>query len=197
MNEGVGNMSKDSIRKTILENLSKLDSEEREEIERSFQERLFDTKLWKESSSIGVTIGQGAEWNTKPIIEQAWKENKKVSVPKSIHESKKLHFYAIDSFDQVEKGYYDLQEPVPEKTSFTEPRDIELLLVPGLAFNEKGYRVGFGGGYYDRFTEQFPNKKISLIHTNQLVDNMPVEEHDIPVDYIITEKGIIQTKENR
>lgn len=190
-------MSKESIRKTILAGLSDLDQSERKEIEQSFHEQLFNSDVWKKSDSIGVTISQGSEWDTVSIIEQAWKENKKVSVPKSIHKTRELHFYEIDHFNQVEKGYYDLQEPIPEKTTFTEPNDMELLIVPGLAFNKQGYRVGFGGGYYDRFLANFSNERVSLVYTKQFMDDIPVEEFDLPVDHIITEQGIIHTVENR
>lgn len=190
-------MSKGSIRKSILESISNLKVSERKEIENSLHENLFNTDLWKNAESIGVTVSQDTEWDTKGIIEQAWEENKKASVPKSIHKTRELHFYQLDNFEQLEVGYYDLQEPQPEKTSRTAAKDIDLLIVPGIAFNKKGYRIGFGGGFYDRFLSNFPNHTVSLVHTKQLVGDIPIEEHDVPVDLIVNEQGTIDCKENR
>jgi len=190
-------MSKDSIRKTILAGLASLDGKERSQIESTFYERLFSTDLWKKAESIGVTVSKGTEWETRPIIEEAWKEEKKVSVPKSIHKTRELHFYQLEDYNQLEVGYYDLEEPVPEKTNRTEIADIDLLIVPGVAFNKEGYRIGFGGGYYDRFLKDFSNETVSLAHTNQLREDLPIEEYDLPVDKIITEQGIIDCKEKR
>lgn len=190
-------MTKNSIRKSILENMTDLEVGERKEIEDSLHENLFNTDLWKNAESIGVTVSQDSEWDTKGIIEQAWEENKKASVPKSIHKTRELHFYQLDDFDQLEVGYYDLQEPQPEKTIRIEAEDIDLLIVPGIAFSKQGYRIGFGGGFYDRFLSNFPNHTVSLAYTKQLITDIPVEEHDIPVDLIVNEQETIDCREHR
>lgn len=73
-----------------------------------------------------------------------------------------------------------------------DPADIDLLLVPGLAFMNNGYRLGFGGGYYDRFLKLYKKQTASLAFSSQIVSQLPVESHDIPVQKIITEERIIE-----
>ena len=85
------------------------------------------------------------------IIEQAWHEGKEVAVPKCNPENKAMEFKKITSFEQLESVYSGLLEPVAETVKVRDQHDLDLLIVPGLAFTKDGYRLGFGGGYYDRF----------------------------------------------
>ena len=76
------------------------------------------------------------------------------------------------------------------KQNLVEPNDIDLLIVPGIAFDSEGFRMGFGGGYYDRFLQSFKGNTVSLAFQEQIVSNLPKEDHDIPVEKIITDEGI-------
>ena len=185
-------MGKDVLRKEMLISLEQIGLVERKRAEKAIHGHLFDSLLWNEAETIGVTLSTGKEWDTKAIIEQAWLENKSVCVPKAIHETRALHFYEITSFTQVEKGYFDLLEPIVTETTRMDAESIDLMIVPGLVFMPSGYRIGFGGGYYDRFLEYFDNTTLSLLHSNQLVESFPAEPHDIPVRYLITEKGLMR-----
>lgn len=186
-------MGKEELRKGMLLSLEKIGGFERRRVEKAMHNSLFESSLWKEARRIGVTLSTEKEWDTEAIIEQAWSEGKEVCVPKSIHKSRELHFYAITSFDQVEKGYFNLTEPISEKTSRVDKEAIDLLLVPGLLFTKSGYRIGFGGGFFDRFLSEFHQPTVSLVHTNQLVESFPIEPHDVPVDYIVTEDELFET----
>ncbi|MDZ7834585.1 MAG: 5-formyltetrahydrofolate cyclo-ligase [Alkalibacterium sp.] len=93
---------------------------------------------------------------------------------------------------QVEKGYSDLIEPIVTETTRVDAESIDLMIVPGVIFTPSGYRIGYGGGYYDRFLKDFSNTTVSLLHSNQLVESFPVEPHDIPVQYLITEEGLMR-----
>src|SRR5699024_4104882 len=104
----------------------------------------------------------------------------------------KLVFYKIDSFEQVEKQLHGLQEPISEETIAMEKSQIDLLVVPGLVFDKAGFRIGFGGGYYDRFLVDYPNETVSLLSQSQLVNEIPVEEFDKPVEYLIVENQIMK-----
>lgn len=152
--------------------------------------QLLHTDLWKNASSVGITISQGFEWDTKAIIEAAWNDNKQVSVPKCDPSIKALTFYQLTTYEQLEVVYYNLKEPNPDQSQETEKSTIDLLIVPGLLFDPSGYRIGFGGGYYDRFLTNFPNTTVSLISKGQLVKEIPKEKFDLPVNYLITEDGL-------
>ncbi|GEK91952.1 5-formyltetrahydrofolate cyclo-ligase [Alkalibacterium kapii] len=187
-------MGKNELRKGMLVSLEKIGMIERKKTEKAMQENLFASSLWKNAEMIGITLSTGNEWDTKAIIEKAWVEGKRVCVPKSIHASRALHFYEITSFKQLEKGYYNLIEPIVNKTKRVEAIGIDLMIVPGLIFTRKGYRIGFGGGFYDRFLKDFPHTTVSLLHSNQLVESFPVESFDIPVQYLITEVGLMRAE---
>jgi 5-formyltetrahydrofolate cyclo-ligase len=184
-------MDKAKLRNAMIASLNKLSQQEKSEIEQQLIEHLLKSKLWKEADTIGITVSQGFEWNTSPIIEAGWQQGKTIAVPKCIHSDKRMIFYKLDHYDQLEKVYYDLLEPKPEETVEIPKSQLELLIVPGLLYDKKGYRIGFGGGYYDRFLADFPNKTVSLVYSRQLEESLPTDSFDIPVQHIITENGIL------
>ncbi|WP_027108946.1 5-formyltetrahydrofolate cyclo-ligase [Lacticigenium naphthae] len=188
-------MKKNECRKQMMKRLTSMTREEREEIETSIHRNLFSSSLWKNAKVIGVTISNNGEWDTHRIIRQGWIEGKKVAVPKTVPQSKKLEFYLIEDFSQTEKGFYQLIEPLPEKTEKISKQNIDLLIVPGVIYNSSGYRIGFGGGYYDRFLMDFPQTTVSLLSVHQLNEKIPIEAHDIPVDYLILEERILSVHE--
>ena len=106
-----------------------------------------------------------------------------------------MTFREITSFSQLEVVYYGLQEPVEEQTSAVIHNEIDLLFVPGLSFETKGYRLGHGGGYYDRYLAQYQGETVSLAFPVQVVDEIPVEPFDIPVQKIVTNKWVIETND--
>ena len=101
-----------------------------------------------------------------------------------------MDFRKLERFDQLESVYSGLLEPIESKTNLVEPSDIDLLIVPGIAFDSEGFRMGFGGGYYDRFLQSFKGNTVSLAFREQIVSNLPKEDHDIPVEKIITDVDI-------
>lgn len=181
-------MDKKELRQSTIHKIKQLQAVEKRQIEECLTHQLIRTALWKQANTIGVTMSQGFEWNTKAIIEQAWKEHKTVCIPKCEPNEKKLTFYQLDTYDQLEIVYYNLLEPKPEPERQIDKKGIDLLIVPGILFDEQGYRIGFGGGYYDRYLADFPNNTVSLLCTLQLVDNIPAESFDIPVQHLIVNK---------
>lgn len=79
---------------------------------------MLSSELWKNANTIGMTIAQDFEWATGSIIEAGWKQNKRIVVPKCIPVDKQLHFYAINTFNQLESVYFDLLEPIPDRKRF-------------------------------------------------------------------------------
>lgn len=184
-------MDKSQLRKETITYLKSLPESKKKTIEEKLTFQLIRSELWKSSNSVGITISQGFEWNTTAIIEAAWEENKTISVPKCDPVNKGLNFYQLHSYDQLEVVYYNLKEPNPSHSKATDKTNIDLLIVPGLLFDRNGYRVGFGGGYYDRFLANFTNTTVSLVSNNQLVDEVPTESFDLPVNHLISENGVI------
>lgn len=186
-------MDKIAYRKKAMKSLKNLPANDKEQIEQKLIEKLLDASIWKNAKTIGITLAQGFEWKTRPIIEAGWNEGKNICVPKCNPVNKALTFYELDSFEQLEVAFYNLLEPKPELTKKISKNAMELLVVPGILFDKNGYRIGFGGGYYDRFLVNYQHATASLCSTFQLVDQVPHDHYDIRVNHLITENGILST----
>lgn len=150
------------------------------------KDKLLQSKEWHEAATIGITIATKREIDTIPIIEAGWKQGKQIVVPKCFPKEKKLNFYQIVSFQEVENSFYSLKEPITTLAPFVKKEQIDLLIVPGLIFDKYGFRIGFGGGYYDRYLDGYLKDTVALAFDFQLVDEVPKEAYDIPVRKIIT-----------
>src|SRR5699024_11592202 len=95
--------------------------------------------------------------------------------------SKRLDFYIMRDVSQLKSGYAGIWEMDILKCKILDKRDIDLIIVPGVVFNKAGYRIGFGGGYYDRFLASFQGETAALVSTLQFISSLPVEAHDVPV----------------
>lgn len=186
--------NKESIRKEMKETLSRLTKSLYEDYSYLIASRLYEDEDWKQAKIIGITISKNPEVDTYQIIKRAWEIGKQVAVPKCDPKEKKLSFRTITDFSQLETVYYGLYEPIEEVTQEVSAECIDLLLVPGLAYTRDGYRLGFGGGYYDRYLLNYSGKTLSLAFAEQLVPEFLVENHDIPVSKIITNDEVIKIR---
>ncbi|WP_215142624.1 5-formyltetrahydrofolate cyclo-ligase [Exiguobacterium qingdaonense] len=175
---------KAALRRTVHEYIKQMS--DRPHLDRLIHKRLFDTDLWKESQIIAVTSSLPLEIDTSPIIHEAFLEGKTICVPKV--KGQGLTFHIIHSVEDLETSVMNILEPTTPPMN--EP--IDLCLVPGRVFDRAGYRIGWGGGYYDRFLETFSGTTIALAYNTQLVSHVPTEPHDLPVQWIVTEKEMIQ-----
>jgi len=184
-------IDKKEIRNHMKAKLTRLSKPVYEDLSNKIAQTLFIQEDWKEANVVGITISRFPEVDTYHIIRKAWEAGKQVAVPKCLPSERKLAFRIITHFSQLESVYYGLSEPIESKTAKIEPNDIDLLIVPGLGFTREGCRLGFGGGYYDRFLPDYHGKTISLAFDLQLIPTIPVEEHDQPVQKIITNHEVI------
>lgn len=187
-------MNKSSQRKNILTDLKKMTEEEHKQKSEAIIANLLNDPAFSSASVIGVTISSFPEVDTICLIETCWQSGKGIAVPKCDPATRSMDFYLIESFNQLETVYMKLLEPKVEETEFVPPEKIDLMVVPGVVFSPAGYRIGFGGGYYDRYLASFSGRTRSLAFTSQIIDSVPVEAHDIPVEGIYTEQRYIDAK---
>lgn len=171
--------------------------EQKKEKDRKILNYLFNWDSYKKAETIFCYVSFRSEIDTVAIIRDAIERNKKVCVPKIIPEENVMKPFLIrDPDKELERGHYGILEPrgsCPE----VNPEEIELVIVPGLAFTREGYRIGYGGGYYDRFLNNARCVTCSLLYDFQIYDRLPVKDFDIPVDYLITESGIKQANKRK
>ncbi|MBZ5749742.1 MULTISPECIES: 5-formyltetrahydrofolate cyclo-ligase [Metabacillus] len=184
-------MDKNYLRSLIKNKLANMTDNEFWQYSGDIHKQLFSLPEWKIAQTIAVTISTGREVDTTHIIEKAWQEKKNIVVPKCHPEMKTMDFRLITSFNQLERVFFGLLEPKVEETEKVNPNQIELMIVPGIVYDRRGYRIGYGGGYFDRYLPHYKNQTLSLAFSSQIVDIVPTEAHDIAVSALITEDGVI------
>lgn len=148
------------------------------------QDHVIKSKEFQSAQIIGAYFTFGSEVMTDSMIAQAKREGKKVALPSV--EGERITFYEFLSNEELVKGKFGILEPLP----YSPIDKLDLLVVPGIAFDMKGYRLGYGHGYYDRLLAGKKIFSIGLAFSLQLIDNVPHDEHDRQLDAIVTESGI-------
>jgi 5-formyltetrahydrofolate cyclo-ligase len=180
-------MDKKEIRSSMIEKLKMIPAEERDIKSKLITEKLIQTKVWNKARIIATTMSMEHEVNTSFLIQAAWNEDKTIVVPKCIHKTKEMKFYKITSFSDLEKGYFDILEPKVEQCVEIVKDDIDLIIVPGVAYTKEGSRIGYGGGYFDRYLENYQKDILSLAFQCQMTTKLPFEQHDIHIPLIIND----------
>ena len=146
---------------------------------------LFDMEFFKSSQIVCVYMNAFNEVATETVIKNCIMDNKKVVVPVVNGDE----IFLSEFSDEQEKGAFGIFEPVKKK--YFDPAMVDIFIVPGLAFDESGSRLGFGKGYYDKLLKNTKGKKIGFLYDFQLVNLVKKEPHDILMDYLITESRVI------
>ena len=181
-------LDKREFRKQVQEKLARMTYQTYRERSLNLARQLLQEPSIKNASTIAITLSNQPEVDTTFIIEQFWILNKKVVVPKCNPADRSMQFYKIDSFAETERAYKNILEPIPELTQLVEKEEIDVIVVPGVVFDRQGYRIGFGGGYYDRFLVGYSGKRISLAFDEQLLNEVPRESQELPVHIRLTDK---------
>ncbi len=163
---------------------------EKDWIERSqiICNHLINSDFFKISQKIAFYHYINREVDLTPAMERALNEGKEVYLPKVHTEERRLTFHRIFDFRELSPGVYGIPEP-PLKNPLIEADAIELILVPGLAFDLQKFRLGYGGGFYDRFLRTTKATKIGIAFSFQIVEALPFDSWDEKMDFILTEKG--------
>ncbi len=146
-----------------------------------------------------IPLEEENEVLTESIIDDLSSRGKRMFVPLTVHKTKEIIVSELkDIKKDLRVGNFGVMEPKKEATRPVEPSILDLVIVPGVVFDKKGYRIGHGAGYYDRFLPRLPEKTVtvSLAFDMQLVDWVPTEKHDMAVKYIITEKQFIKCRKD-
>lgn len=175
-------MDKKTLRKQIREQKRAMTAEEIEVASVILQQLFLETAFYKNAKTIYGYLPYNQEVRTVPILAQALADGKRVAVPKVYGDEMK--FIYLPDLTQVETGYSGIPEPIADGPVGDDPT--ALVLMPGLAFDREGHRIGYGGGFYDKFLSAEPtHPTVALCYDFQLVEELPTEEFDIPVDAVI------------
>jgi 5-formyltetrahydrofolate cyclo-ligase len=182
------------LRKQVLSARDRLSPREKTTKSREIEERLFSLPEFLSAQVVMFFASFRSEVETGPMIQRALHLGKRVVLPKV--QGKELGLYEIHDFgSDVEPGAWGIPEPkaiIPAALA-----DIDLMIIPGAAFDKQGNRLGYGAGFYDKLLPAFGKATVALAFEAQIVTEVPTEKHDVPVRKIITEKQVINTAESR
>ncbi|WP_138826081.1 5-formyltetrahydrofolate cyclo-ligase [Bacillus altitudinis] len=185
---------KKELRLQTLAMLEQISTEEFNRYASLLHEHLLQLPSWKQAKTIALTMSRGKEIPTMPLIEKAWEEGKTVCIPTCFPKTKEMVFYEYTPETKMTSSYFGLLEPDPLESTAVRKEAIDLIIVPGVCFDQRGYRIGFGGGYYDRYLADYHGTTLALCLSVQQVDHLPAEPHDIPVSIMVSEKGTLYQK---
>ncbi len=178
-------MDKKQLRKEMLNKRFALEDEAFVSYNESIYETLTSLDVFKQAKTIGVYVSYKHEVDTRRLIENYAKE-KTICVPKI--EKGKMNFYRISSLDELKPGYFGVDEP--ESIHFIEPGDLDLMLVPLLAFDHNYFRIGYGKGFYDAYMKDADYYKLGLAYSFQEIEDTHPHPLDIALDAVLTEEGL-------
>ena len=176
---------KAELRKKILQEMKALSQEQKQAMDRALTERFLQHPFYQEAKTIATYLSFPHEFQTQELIERALKDDKKVLIPKTYPKGR-MEFVVYDP-QQLAKTSFGLLEPQGD-LEVVKPSQIDLIHVPGLAFTTEGYRIGYGGGYYDRYLEHFTGHTLSTVYPCQ-IQEFNLENHDIPVQEVLIDEG--------
>lgn len=175
-------MDKKELRRQIRQRKQAMTEAEIETASSRLGELFCGSALYAQARTIYGYLPYNQEVRTVPMLEQALRDGKRVAVPKVVGEE--MVFIFMDDLSKVEKGYAGIPEPIADGPVADDPQ--ALVLMPGLAFDAQGHRIGYGGGFYDRFLSKEPDHPtIALCYDFQMFPALDTQEHDIPVDCVL------------
>lgn len=190
-------LNKQAIRKRLLNERKLLSQQAILGKSKIIADTLINFDKYQQSENIMLYVATKKEVQTQEVIESAQKDNKKIFIPLINRENSDLIPALIYDFKkELVLGNLGIYQPREEFYRLYSPKILDLVIVPGVAFTGQGNRLGRGGGYYDRFLTKVRENTylVALAFEMQIVDQIPKDENDIPVDFIITEKRIIRRK---
>lgn len=181
---------------------NKISSEEKNYLDKKIIENLLTIKEFQNAKIVMAYLANNIEVNIDEVLLNLIKNNKKIALPKCLDASKHtMNFYFINNFSDLIVGKYNIREPMESNNLFDLKNCINknfiakhiVMLVPGIAFDLKGYRLGYGKGYYDRYLYDLNIEifKIGLCYSMTIADEIIKDDNDVPVDIIVTDDGVI------
>ena len=184
-------LNKEIIRRRIKSKRDNLQTYEVLKKSNEIIKNLKELPEFKEAKNIACYISFNNEVYTHGLIKE-YVDKKKIFIPVVDRERKEILLSHLKNWQELSSGAYGILEPRREYLRIGRYEDIELVIVPGIAFDEKGNRIGYGEGYFDRLLKRMDAKKIGIAYDFQILKEIPNEEHDVKMDVIVSEKRVLK-----
>ena len=183
-------LSKSELRAKIKEEMDTLDYTKKSNMDEKIRNNIYSLKEYCTAKTILTYVSKDKEVDTIDLITHSISLKKTVCVPLTKKNNNSLEIRKIEDLNDLKVGNFNILEP-NEHTKIINPKEIEILFIPGLAFGRGCERLGRGGGYFDRFLLGSSGLKVGLAYEFQIFDSLPVQKHDIKMDRIITDASLI------
>lgn len=179
---------KKELRKRMLEQRNQLEPAQAEEMSVAICKGIEAHPHFKQAQTVLMYMPFRGEVDVRPLMVSAWQKGKRVILPKSVPADHSLRLLRADNLEELVPGAYGILEPLEEEGRHINPEELDLAVVPGVAFDHKRYRLGYGGGYYDRFLTTYGTKlyRIGAAFPFQVTDTVFPEAHDQQMDDVVT-----------
>jgi 5-formyltetrahydrofolate cyclo-ligase len=182
--------SKELVRSEILRKRRGLSPDEISHLSHQVCENLFSSSLWPAKGKVALYSPIKNEVETRTIFERAIQDGLEVYYPRIAGDE--IQFHRVNDLKELKPGSFGVLESLKTSEKLSENEKLDLLIVPGVAFDQKGHRLGYGKGFYDRFlAKKRFEKSVGLAYQLQIKESLPHEDHDEKVDEVITENGLI------
>ncbi|MEE0928451.1 MAG: 5-formyltetrahydrofolate cyclo-ligase [Acutalibacteraceae bacterium] len=180
---------KQELRLACRQRRGEMDPARKTELDGCIAANVRKLKEYRPSGTLLIYMSTPIEVDTVEIIKNAWADGKRVAIPRCIPDTRDMEFHYIDSFEQVSPGAFSVLEPDPTLPIVTDFSGC-LMIVPGMQFDMKGYRIGYGKGYYDRYMVRFTGISAGICYSDELKPFMYHGRFDRKVDIVVTDKRI-------
>ena len=185
--------TKPSLRKRILSGRDAINPWTRTALSRAVVQDIVETSVYRRSNTVMAYASFGSELQTDEFMRHVIDQGKILLLPRINGQKELLEVYWVrDPVQDLQAGTWGIREPRPDRCTRVEPAIIDFVLVPGLAFDRRGGRLGYGGGFYDKLLADGLSPCAWLVagaFECQMVEKVPVDEHDMPMDVVVTENG--------
>lgn len=189
--------NKKELRKRMISLREKQSQTDRKRWSRQIVDYVLQWDLYRQADTLALFLPFGHEVDIAPLVDKAVEAGKTALIPKVDKEANELRFYCFTDWDQLVPGPFGIREPDSSRAEPGRLRDIQLIVTPGLAFDRYGGRLGYGGGFYDRFFSRLLAESGNRLPPRagvgfeiQVVERIPMQPYDVPITHLITEKGI-------
>jgi phosphoribosylglycinamide formyltransferase-1 len=183
----VGKMKED-MRREMLQKRDEHHSRKGHQLCILIMDRFLRLGEFNSAKCILLYASKGSEVHTEGIIRSALSLGKRVALPVTNKERHELELYEVHSVDELAPGAFEIMEPEANAARKVEPDEVDLAVVPGVSFDQRGHRIGYGKGYYDKLLPKISGKKVGLAYEIQIVGRVPEDPHDVAVDMVVTEE---------
>ncbi len=182
-------MDKKELRKELLNKRHNISKEKKVIFDKAISQKIIDSDYFKMANQVLVFSSTDDEFNTQYIVEHCRLEYKRVFYPVCLDSNGTMEFLKVECVGDLEYGMYDILEPKKTCKKYR-PTETDIIIVPALAVDKNGYRIGYGKGYYDRFLKDFKGISVCPCYDEMVTDTLPTDKYDVKINIIAT-----QTKE--